>query len=198
MFDDPSFSSPLCVSLHVSPVARIADNAASCVPNACEMTPKIWNEFSPLLQKQNQKKKKKNTKRKKNESELEIRRVGGSGYMPLGQAECCDLEDGKKSTNVGKVAEKSKDKTDEDVCSKLSRCCLLSWSTSRRCTIKKRSLANFLFLSSRQTFSFFLLFFGFLPFFQRKQLKLIWGIDLRNISDLILTFSTHLEKKKRI
>ncbi|KOX68225.1 hypothetical protein WN51_06119 [Melipona quadrifasciata] len=52
---------------------------------------------------------------------LEIRRVGGSGYMPLGQAECCDLEDGKKSTNAGKVAEKSKDKMDEDVCSKLSR-----------------------------------------------------------------------------
>ncbi|KAK1126472.1 hypothetical protein K0M31_005104 [Melipona bicolor] len=59
-------------------------------------------------------------------NELEIRRVGGSGYMPLGQAECCDLEDGKKSTNAGKVAEKSKDKMDEDVCSKLSRCCLLS------------------------------------------------------------------------
>ncbi|KAF3430562.1 hypothetical protein E2986_12101 [Frieseomelitta varia] len=54
-------------------------------------------------------------------NELEIRRVGGSGYMPLGQAECCDLEDGKKSTNAGKVAEKSKDKMDEDVCSKLSR-----------------------------------------------------------------------------
>ena len=65
MFDDPSFSSPLCVSLHVSPVARIADNAASCVPNACEMTPKIWNEFSPLLQKQNQKKKKKHETKKK-------------------------------------------------------------------------------------------------------------------------------------
>ncbi|XP_043579657.1 calcium/calmodulin-dependent protein kinase type II delta chain isoform X6 [Bombus pyrosoma] len=33
-------------------------------------------------------------------NELEIRRVGGSGYMPLGQAEWCDPEDGKKNTNA--------------------------------------------------------------------------------------------------
>ncbi|XP_060820829.1 calcium/calmodulin-dependent protein kinase type II alpha chain isoform X30 [Bombus pascuorum] len=59
-------------------------------------------------------------------NELEIRRVGGSGYMPLGQAEWCDPEDGKKNTNAGKVAEKSKNKMDEEACSKLRRCCLLS------------------------------------------------------------------------
>ncbi|CAK9820868.1 Calcium/calmodulin-dependent protein kinase type II alpha chain [Anthophora plagiata] len=33
-------------------------------------------------------------------NEAEIRRLGGAGYMQLGQAECCDLEDGKGSINA--------------------------------------------------------------------------------------------------
>lgn len=45
--------------------------------------------------------------------------------MPLVQNES---EDGKKSTNAGKAAEKSKVKIDEDACSKIRRCCSLSWS----------------------------------------------------------------------
>lgn len=45
--------------------------------------------------------------------------------MPLVQNES---EDGKKSSNAGKAAEKSKVKIDEDACSKIRRCCSLSWS----------------------------------------------------------------------
>lgn len=57
---------------------------------------------------------------------MDIRRIGGSGYIPLSQAECSDLEDGKKSTNAGKIAGISRKTVDQDACSKLRRCCLLS------------------------------------------------------------------------
>lgn len=108
---------PVCVSLHV-PVARIADMPPRIPMHA---TSKRIGSETFSLQKKNAKKKK-NTEKI---SEAEIRRANNPGYMPLIQNES---EDGKKSTNAGKAAEKSKDKIDEDACSKIRRCCSLSWS----------------------------------------------------------------------
>lgn len=117
---------PMCVFLCMF---RLLASLACRLEFQMHATPKrIWNETIKI-------KKKKNKKWNQNISELEIRRVGGSGYMPLGQAEWCDPEDGKKNTNAGKVAEKSKNKMDEEACSKLKRCCLLSWSFSSLATL---------------------------------------------------------------